>query len=103
METPVLESLHIEEAAEDERLLLLTMTAGKEVNNVEGDLSIEYDDTLGNLQGTGGAVVTFAEEFTPTELVRTVPIVAVLEEEIGVSVGIEDTEWIEIVSPCRVL
>ena len=95
-ETPVLESLHIEEAVEDERLLLLTMTATKEFNNVEGALSVAYDDMVGNLQGAGGAVVTFTDGFTPTELTRTLPVVAEAEEQVGVSVGLEGTEWIEI-------
>ena len=35
---------------------------------VHGDLTVEYDATIGNLVGQGGAVESFIEAFTPDEL-----------------------------------
>lgn len=36
---------------------------------VHGDLTVEYDATIGNLVGQGGAVESFIETFTPEDLV----------------------------------
>lgn len=36
--------------------------------NVKGDIIINYNQALGNLSGSGGAVKTFTETFTPTDL-----------------------------------
>lgn len=37
--------------------------------SVVGDITVEYDASLGNLAGSGGAVESFIETFTPTGLV----------------------------------
>ncbi len=38
--------------------------------SVVGDITVEYDTSLGNLAGSGGPVESFTEEFTPTGLVQ---------------------------------
>jgi len=53
------------------KALLLNMSLFNNFNNVEGNLTVEYDATKGNLSGTGGVVESFIEVFTPTELIQT--------------------------------
>jgi hypothetical protein len=54
----------------EENALLLTMVdVGGRFPSVVGNLTVEYDQTLGNLTGLGGAVESFVETFTPTGLV----------------------------------
>ena len=36
---------------------------------VEGDLTVEYDATIGNLVGQGGGVESFTQTFTPEDLI----------------------------------
>lgn len=49
--------------------ILLTMDPLKRFNNVEGELTVNYDAVKGSLSGRGGAVESFTETFTPTDLV----------------------------------
>ena len=51
--------------------ILLTLDWWSKFNNVEGELTVKYDATKGNLTGSGGAVESFEVEFTPTDLVQT--------------------------------
>lgn len=51
------------------KAILLTMHPLSRFNNVEGNLTINYDATKGNLSGRGGAVESFAETFLPIDLV----------------------------------
>lgn len=50
--------------------LLLTMKDLHEFKNIEGNLTVSYDATVGDLTGLGGAVASFTEIFVPTDLVR---------------------------------
>jgi len=69
--TPTLLSLWLEELNAPQDIIVLTVEPFNNFNNVEGNLTVEYDATQGNLSGTGGAVESFIEVFTPTELVQT--------------------------------
>jgi hypothetical protein len=54
----------------EENALLLTMVdIGGRFPSVVGNLTVEYDQTLGNLTGLGGAVESFVEVFSPSDLV----------------------------------
>jgi hypothetical protein len=53
----------------EEKSILLIMNPIKRFNNVEGDLTVKYDASKGSLSGRGGAVESFIETFTPTDLV----------------------------------
>lgn len=52
--------------------LLLTMKPFKRFNNVEGDLTISYDATIGNLTGVGGFVENFSVTFEPEDLEKLI-------------------------------
>lgn len=39
-------------------------------NNALGNIKVQYDSTKGTLQGRGGPIESFTEEFTPTDLVQ---------------------------------
>lgn len=52
----------------EENSLLLTMAPTGLFRNVEGDLTVIYDMTKGTLAGSGGAVASFEEIFTPEDL-----------------------------------
>lgn len=54
-----------------DKAILLTFPIRGEFNNAEGPLTVEYDETKGNLSGQGGAVESFTEVFTPTGLKQT--------------------------------
>lgn len=49
--------------------LLLTIDNFSRFPTVEGDLTITYDASKGNLAGAGGAVESFTQVFTPTDLI----------------------------------
>ena len=52
----------------DKAVLIEFNTFGR-FPTVEGNLTVEYDATVGNLAGRGGFVESFVEVFTPTDLV----------------------------------
>jgi hypothetical protein len=52
----------------DDKHLLVTMHPQSRFNNVEGPLTIQYDQSQGSLRGRGGPVEGFTETFTPTDL-----------------------------------
>lgn len=52
----------------DKAVLIEFNTLGR-FPTVEGNLTVEYDATVGNLAGRGGFVESFIEVFTPTDLV----------------------------------
>ena len=59
-----------------ENTILLTMKPTKRFNNVEGQLTVEYDNLKGDLQGEAGFVESFSIEFLPTDLIQKLnPIV----------------------------
>jgi hypothetical protein len=67
--TPSLSSVFIRVTDEtDAAVLLLTLADNGRINNAEGDLTVAYDKTLGNLAGAGGAVESFSQAFTPASL-----------------------------------
>lgn len=68
--TPILKELWLEEPEQRQDTILLTMKPNKLFRNVEGELTVKYQQALGNLKGLGGAVMTFERQFTPTELVQ---------------------------------
>jgi len=51
----------------DKAVLIEFNTLGR-FPTVEGNLTVEYDATVGNLAGRGGFVESFVEVFTPTDL-----------------------------------
>lgn len=53
----------------DDKHLLVTLHPQSRFNNVEGPLTIQYDQSHGSLRGRGGPVEGFTEIFTPTDLV----------------------------------
>jgi hypothetical protein len=74
--------------------ILLTMKDVNEFKNVDGNLSVSYNASLGDLAGLGGAVSSFTEVFTPTNLVRIPnPFTA---ETLDVSVTDLDIDLIQI-------
>jgi hypothetical protein len=71
MVTPALSNLHIiVRDMADARTLLLKMATFTRFLNVEGALTVEYDNVVGNLAGSGGPVESFLESFVPTDLVQ---------------------------------
>jgi hypothetical protein len=67
--TPTLQDLWIEEPDAPQDKIRIVMDEFSRFPTVEGDLTVEYDASLGNLAGSGGAVESFIETFTPTGLV----------------------------------
>lgn len=55
-------------SAADNRFLLLHIDPLQRFNNVEGDLTVSYDQSKGTLSGEGGAVQSFTRTFTPVDL-----------------------------------
>lgn len=68
--TPTLLAVWLEEAEAPPDTILLTMTEGGRFNNVEGDLTVAYNQALGNLAGVR-PVESFEVSFTPTDLEPT--------------------------------
>ena len=64
--TPTLQDLWIEEPDAPQDKILIEFTDW--FRKVQGPLTISYNQALGNLSGTGGAVASFTEVFTPTDL-----------------------------------
>jgi len=54
-----------------DKAILLTFPNMGGFNNVEGNLTVNYDATKGNLSGRGGAVESFENVFLPTDLIQT--------------------------------
>lgn len=52
----------------DDKHLLVTLHPQRRFNNVEGALTVQYDQSQGSLRGRGGPVEGFTETFTPTDL-----------------------------------
>lgn len=52
----------------DNRFLLLHIDPLQRFNNVEGDLTVSYDQSKGTLSGEGGTVQSFTRAFTPVDL-----------------------------------
>lgn len=69
--TPSLSALGIVvKDATDETAIVLTMQTLKRFRNVEGDLTVTYDATVGNLAGEGGPVLSFSKTFSPVDLIQ---------------------------------
>lgn len=51
------------------KAILLTFAPLSRFPTVEGDLTVSYNSSLGNLAGLGGAVESFSIPFAPTDLV----------------------------------
>lgn len=64
--TPTLQDLWIEEPDAPNDQIRLIMN--DEFRNVQGNITINYNQALGNLSGAGGAVASFTETFTPIDL-----------------------------------
>ena len=54
------------------RTLLITVGDFTRFNNVEGQLTVSYNQALGTLKGTTGDVLSFSFPFTPTDLRREI-------------------------------
>ena len=67
--TPTLQDLWIEEPDAPQDKIGIVFDDYSRFPSVVGDITVEYDASLGNLAGSGGAVESFIETFTPTELV----------------------------------
>lgn len=67
--TPTLQDLWIEEPDAPQDKIRIVMDDYSRFPSVVGNITIEYDASLGNLAGSGGAVESFVETFTPTDLV----------------------------------
>lgn len=67
--TPILKEIWLEEPEQRKDTILLTMKPLKRFNNVEGELTVSYDQTKGTLKGEGGSVESFEHSFLPTDLV----------------------------------
>jgi uncharacterized protein YjdB len=52
-----------------ENAILLNMYELTRFNNVVGNLTVNYNEGLGTLQGNGGIVLGFSQEFAPTDLI----------------------------------
>lgn len=66
--TPTLQDLWIEEPDAPQDKIRIVMDEFSRFPTVEGNLTVEYDATVGNLAGRGGFVESFIETFTPTDL-----------------------------------
>lgn len=64
----VTEPVWLEEETADPTKILITMQQAKRFNNIEGNLTVAYNNILGDLQGTGGHVQSFEHSFLPVEL-----------------------------------
>lgn len=65
--TPTLLAVWLEEAEAPPDTILLTFDEANRFNNVEGDITVAYDQTVGNLSGIR-AVESFEVSFTPEDL-----------------------------------
>lgn len=52
----------------DNRFLLLHIDPLQRFNNVEGELTVSYDQSKGTISGEGGTVQSFTRTFTPVDL-----------------------------------
>jgi hypothetical protein len=68
--TPTLLSAWLEEATAPPGTILLTMAPDSRFNDVEGDITVSYEQAKGTLTGTR-PVGDFTESFTPTDLEPT--------------------------------
>ena len=66
------EVLSVEAHPTEANTILLTMTGMGKFRKLEGNLTVAYDMTKGNLAGLGGAVLSFEEVFTPEDLERMI-------------------------------
>ena len=62
--------ISVEAYPEDEYAILLSILPLDRFHRVQGDLTVTYDSTLGNLAGYGGPVASFTVPFTPKDLVN---------------------------------
>lgn len=68
--TPTLLSVWLEEAEAPPDTIILTMTEAGLFRDVEGDITVAYDQSVGNLTGTR-PVASFEHNFTPVDLEPT--------------------------------
>ena len=66
--TPTLQDLWLEEPEAPNDQIRLVMHPQGRFNNVEGSLTVQYDQSKGSLRGRGGVVKGFTETFMPTDL-----------------------------------
>ena len=70
--TPTLSNIWIEEPTQPQDKLLITVGDFNRFNNVEGQLTVSYNQALGSLKGATGDVLSFSFPFAPTELRREI-------------------------------
>lgn len=70
-DTPIVSNLSVNilEYMENTKVVL-TIEPTNTFRNVEGDLTVVYDQSKGSLRGKGGPVQTFTQTFTPVELIQ---------------------------------
>lgn len=91
--TPILRKLWLEVPGPEDTLLL-TVNDSNRFNNVIGDITVMYDESIGNLVGRGGPVASFEHSFTPEDI-EPLPNPG-HSERVGAKVGQADIELKEI-------
>lgn len=66
--SPTISPVEFEEETDPMDSIWLIFNPLSRFPTVEGDLTVVYDASLGNLQGEGGVVESFTKVFTPTDL-----------------------------------
>lgn len=69
--TPTLSSLYLENLTEPSDIIRLLIDDTTTFNSVVGNITVAYNQVLGDLSGEGGAVKSFEETFTPIGLIST--------------------------------
>lgn len=103
--TPILRKLWLEVPAPEDTLLL-TVNDSNRFNNVIGDITVMYDESIGNLVGRGGPVASFEHSFTPEDL-EPLPNPG-HSERVGAKVGqfdieLKEIQYLDVVSESHVV
>jgi hypothetical protein len=93
--TPTLLSVWLEEAEAPPDTILLSFDTYNRFNDVEGDITVEYNQGLGTLAGTR-PVESFSVDFTPTDLEPTPIDEHTITAGIDLTVDLIDLEFTEI-------
>lgn len=93
--TPTLLSVWLEEAEAPPDTILLSFDTYNRFNDVEGDITVAYDQSLGTLAGTR-PVESFSVDFTPADLEPTPIDEHTITAGIDLTVDLIDLEFTEI-------
>lgn len=94
--TPTLHKVWLEEADAPQDTIFLTFDQYERFHNADGNISVEYDMTKGNLKGLGGFVESFSTQFSPADLIQKLNPNVIEHFEIipSVSVDFQKVEYI---------